>query len=249
MAETRRKGIAAVRAERDAALARAQAAEERADLHASLALRFERELAEQRQATVRELHDEFSSRAISVRAMAATLQARLASREPSLAQIAQLLVSEIDALFLAMRTMTAGDGADAVEHGHLPDALRALVADWRLRKPRVRFELLLEPPGSDAFGLASQAVETAAWRIAGEAIAYCVGRSGTRTVIVSARREEQTLTLQVSDDGVAMPRQRRAEDAALRALRERAQACAASLVVGDGEAGGVEVMVQLPWTV
>lgn len=248
MAESGRKGIAAVRAERDAALARAAAAEERAELHASLALRFERELAEQRQATVRELHDEFARRAISVRAMASTLKSRLGAREPSLAQIAQLLVSEIDALFVAMRTMTAADGADAVEHGHFPDALRALLADWRLRKPGVRFELLLEPAGDDAFGLASQAVETAAWRVAGAALAFCAQRAGTRTVVVSARREDELLTLQVSDDGAALPRQRRARDDAIAPVRERAQAAGASLEVTDGESGGVEVLVRLPWT-
>ena len=163
-------------------------------------------------------------------------------------EIAQLLVAEIDALFLAMRTMTAADGADAVEHGHLPDALRALVADGRLRTPGVRFELLLEPAADDAFGLASQEVETAAWRIAGAALAFCAQRAGTTTVVVSARREDDLLTLQLSDDGAPMPRQRRARDDALAPMRERAQACGATLEVSDGEAGGVEVLVRLPWT-
>ncbi len=245
-----RKGtIAAMRAERDAALERARAAEDRAESHASLALRFERELSERGQGIARELQDELARHATAVRSMALTLRSRLAAGEPSLGQIARLLVSEADALLQSLRSIVAADGQDAVEHGHLPDALRALVADWRLRKPGLRFELLLEPPDSDAFGLASLAIETAAWRLAGAAIDYAVARHGVRTVVVSARREDGALTLQVSDDGVAMPRRDSVGEDALRAIRERAGACGASVVVNDGEAGGVEVLVRLPWTV
>ena len=46
-----------------------------------------------------------------------------------------------------------------------------------------------------------------------------------------------------------MPRRDSVEEDAVRAIRERAEACGASVVVNDGEAGGVEVLVRLPWTV
>ncbi len=137
--------------------------------------------------------------------------------------------------------------AEPLEHGGLLEGLRTLVADWRMRKPAMRFELLLDPDDDAQFGLATPAIEAAAWRIAADAIENAIAHAGARTVIVSARRDASSLTLQVSDDGRGMAAGDAAEGAGLRDMRERAQSCGGSLTVGTGEAGGVEVLVRLPW--
>ena len=136
---------------------------------------------------------------------------------------------------------------EPIERGGLPEALRTLMSDWQLRKPQTRFELLLEPADDERFGLATQAIEAAAWRLVADAIENAVAHAGARTVVVSARRAADALTLQVSDDGRGLPGEDAPEGAGLRTMRERAQACGGSLTVRAGEAGGVEVLVRLPW--
>ena len=236
-----------LRAERDAAIAQSIAAEQERDLSRELALRFEREFDGQRQVLARELHDELSQHATAIKTMASTFESRLAGREPSLAQLARLMMRNTDALFAAVRTMTARLRPEPLEHGGLLEGLRTLVADWKLRKPQMRFELLLEPADDERFGLATQAIEGAAWRIVADAIENAVAHAGAGTVVVSARSAPGALTLQVSDDGRGLRDEDGVEGAGLRAMRERAQACGGSLTVATGEAGGVEVLVRLPW--
>lgn len=234
-------------ADRDEALRQALAAEQQRDLAGEAALRFERELDDERRSLARELNEELSAHATAVRSLAATFESRLAQREPSLARLASLMVGNIDAMSAAIRSMVNRVRPQALEGGGLLDGLRALVADWRLRQPQMRFELLVDPPEPAVFGLGLPAVESAAWRIVAEALDNAVVHSGARTVVVSARRGEQALTLQVSDDGQGLPRTARAEGPGMRRMREIAQASGGALSVATGEAGGVEVLVTLPW--
>ncbi len=242
-----RAEIERLRDERDAATARAIEAEQQRDGTRELALRFEREFDEQRRELARDLRDELTQHATAIKTMAATIESRLAEREPSLAQLARLMMRNTEALFAAVRTITARLRPEALEHGGLLEGLRTLVADWRLRKPGMRFELLLEPGDDAQFGLATPAIEAAAWRITADAIDNAVAHAVAGTVVVSARRGAGWLTLQVSDDGQGMGGGGSAEGRGLRAMREQAQACGGSLTVETGEAGGVEVLVRLPW--
>ncbi|MFO1198058.1 MAG: cation diffusion facilitator family transporter [Burkholderiaceae bacterium] len=234
-------------ADRDEALRQALAAEQQRDLAGEAALRFERELDDERRSLARELNEELSAHATAVRSLAATFESRLAQREPSLARLASLMVGNIDAMSAAIRSMVNRVRPQALEGGGLLDGLRALVADWRLRQPQMRFELLVDPPEPAVFGLGLPSVESAAWRIVAEALDNAVVHSGARTVVVSARRGAQALTLQVSDDGQGLPRTARAEGPGMRRMREIAQASGGALSVATGEAGGVEVLVTLPW--
>jgi len=247
-AEPAGNALERMRAERDAAITHSIEAEQERDLAREMALRFEREFDGQRQVLARELNDELSQQATAIRGMASTFESRLAGREPSLAQLARLLVRSTDALFAAVRTITTRLRPEALEHGGLLEGLRTLVADWRLRKPEMRFELLIAPDDDERFGLGPPTIEAAAWRIAADAIENAVAHSGARTIVVSARREADALILQVSDDGRGMPAERAPEGEGLRAMRESAERCGGSVSVATGEAGGVEVLVRLPWT-
>jgi cobalt-zinc-cadmium efflux system protein len=234
-------------AERDAALAQALQAEQQRDASGELALRYERALEEERRAVVRELQDDLGRHATAIRTMASTFENRLAEREPSLAQLASLMVRNTDALFAAIRAMVQRVRPEAFDRGGLLDGIRALVDDWRLRQPAMRFELLIEPADSQAFGFGPPEVEEAAYRIVSEALENAVTHSRAGTVVVSVHRDAGALSLQVSDDGRGMPRGDTPEGPGLRAMRERAASVAGSVVVGTGEAGGAEVLVKLPW--
>ena len=242
-----RAALARAREERDEALRQALDVEQQRDLARELALRFEHELDQHRREFARALNDEIAGKAMAVKSMAATFESRLAEREPSLAQLAALLVSNADALLTTVGDLVRRARPQALEQGGLADGLRALLDDWRLRQPGLRFELLLAPDDADAFVLDSPLVESAAYRIVEEAIGNAVTHAGAATIVVSARRGDTALTLQVSDDGCGLPRGHAAEGTGLRRMRERAQAAGGSLTVATGESGGVEVLVRLPW--
>ncbi len=240
------RALQRAREERDDALRHAIETEHERDLGQALALRFEREMEERQRTLARALHEELGRHATSLRMLAATLEKRLADREPSLAQLAGLMVRNADALAASVRTMVQQVQPEPLEHGGLPEGLRSLLADWRLRQPGIRFELLLEPAEDAAFGLGAARVEAAAWRIVAEAIENAVLHAGAGTVVVSVRRTGGTIPLQVSDDGHGLAR-RLIEGPGLRAMRERAAACGGSVTVANGESGGAEVLARLPW--
>lgn len=244
--EALRTALARAREERDAALRQVVELEVQRDLGQDLALRFERELEQLRRDVARALNDELGRHAVSIRSMAATFESRLTGREPSLAQLASLMVGNTDAMLATIRSMVQQARPEALEHAGLTEGLRALVADWKLRKPEVRFELLLEPEEAD-FGLAPAAVESAAYRIVQEAIENAVAHAGARTVVVSVRRDEGAISLQVSDDGRGLSRRHTVEGAGLRTMRELAAAAGGSVTIATGESGGVEVLARLPW--
>ncbi len=235
------------RADRDAALRHGLEAEQQRDLNGELALHYERELEQERIRLGRELNDELAQHATSIRAMAATFESRLAGREPTLAQLASLMVGNAEAMLAAIRTVIQRIRPEAFDKGGLLEGVRALVEDWRLRQPGIRFELLVEPADAGVFGVGPGETESAAYRIVAEALDNAVVHAQARTVVVSMHRDEAWITLQVSDDGRGMPARARAEGDGLRHMRERAHACGGSVTVATGEAGGVEVLVRLPW--
>jgi len=107
---------------------------------------------------------------------------------------------------------------------------------------------LIDPADAAAFGVGPADVEHAGYRIVAEALDNAVLHAQARTVVVSMHRNETRLTLQISDDGCGLPARARAEGSGLRRMRERAAACGGAVDVSTGEAGGVEVLVRLPWS-
>jgi two-component system sensor histidine kinase UhpB len=240
------RALERTRGERDDALRHSLEVERQRDLGQELALRFEREFEDERRALAQSIQDELGQHAVAIRTIAATLESRLAGREPSLAQLALMMVRSADALSASVRAAIHRIRPEPLEHGGLLEGLRSLLAEWGSRRQAVRFELLVEPAGDVAFGLGAVFVEAAAWRIVAEAVENAVEHGCAGTVVVSVRREAGMLTLQVSDDGPGLAA-RRTEGAGLRAMRERALACGGSVTVANGESGGVEVLACLPW--
>ncbi len=240
------KALERAREERDRALRHALEVEQQRDLSHELALRFEREFEEHRRALAQALHDELGHHAMAIRTIASTLENRLVDREPSLAQLAGLMVRNAEALSASVRNLVRQVRPEPLEHGGLIEGLRSLLADWALRQPAIRFQLFVDPPDDISFGFALPEVEAAAWRIVAESVENAVEHAQAGTIVVSVRRGEQMLTLQVGDDGRGLAR-RRADGAGLQAMRERAAACGGSVSIANGESGGVEVLASLPW--
>ncbi len=94
------------------------------------------------------------------------------------------------------------------------------------------------------------AVEVAAYRIVQEALTNVVrhARAKTCRVRFSVDRAGGVLELEVTDDGVGMPEDRRA-GVGLSSMRERAEELGGTLVVEPGPKGGTRVLARLPMPV
>lgn len=233
----------------DAALERLREVEAERDLQRDMALRFERELEAQRRELSGAVQRELGEQLAGLRSMAETLEARLAPREPSLSELARLIRRSAESMASSIRALVARVRSDEMQGESLPDGLRALVADWRLRHPGVRIELLLEPADDRRFGLGAPGVEALAWRIADLALERALRDGDADIVIVSAIREDDELRLQVSDDGRpwSAAGDRGPAREAFEELAERAAACGGGCAIAPGEAGGAEVRARLPW--
>lgn len=241
-----RRRLERTEAERDEALRVQLELEQQRDLARELALRFEREAQQARDSLARELGDAIAGHAAALRSLAATFERRLAGREPSLAQLATLLTGATDAMLAALGASLARIRPEPLGSGGLPAALRALLEDWRLRVPAMRFELLLDP-APDQFGLASPETEEAALRIVAEALDNAVRHARAAVVVVSARRDGPVLVLQVSDDGRGLPADPADEGPGLRVMRELALRLGGRVQLATGESGGAELLAELPW--
>lgn len=243
-----RRRLERIEAERDEALRGQLVLEAQRDLAREVALRFEREAQQAREALARELGDALAGHAAALRSLAATFERRLAGREPSLAQLAALMTGATEGLLAALGSSLARIRPEPLGSGGLPAALRALLEDWRLRVPSMRFELLLEPSGDAAFGLADPATEEAALRIVAEALDNAVCHANAAMVVVSARRDGPMLVLQVSDDGRGLPGSPLAEGPGLATMHGLAARCGGRVLLATGESGGAELIAELRWS-
>jgi signal transduction histidine kinase len=137
-------------------------------------------------------------------------------------------------LLAAVRQQAEGHGF--VAHDALP-------TDEVIEKGRVVFAL---DASEDLFPLPA-AVEVAAYRIIQEAMTNVARHARARTCRVrfSVDRAGGVLELEVTDDGVGMPEDRRA-GVGLSSMRERAEELGGTLVVEPGPEGGTRVLARLP---
>lgn len=229
-------------------------AQQDAELAQSMALQFERELDEERKRVARDVGEGLAEQVATIKSLAQTLQKRLATSEPSLSQLATMIDSNADGILAHIRHIVRSMRHETLVSGGMIQALRALVEDWRLRRPNQRFELLTEPADEAAFGLGEPDVEAVAFRVVELALQDAAQAelwiTETKLVVVSARSEDGQMTLQVSHSGRS--RRREAEliaGPAWVALSERLKPLAGHISAGPGDGGGFELIAVLPWPV
>jgi len=215
----------------------------------AIALRLERELDAQSAAVARALREQIGPQVTSLRMLAATFESRLAGCEPSLVPLASLMLHQADSLIESVRSLVLRVRPDALSGGGLPEALRALAADWRLRKPGARVELLLDPADDGAFGLSAPAVETAALQAAAAVLERAFGVDGASGVVVAGSVAANRLVLQVDHDGAGPGRWPGSGNVPgwFAAAEARIVALGGEVLVESGDAGGTGIVVRLPW--
>jgi glucose-6-phosphate-specific signal transduction histidine kinase len=206
-----------------------------------LALRYERELDAQSAEVARALREDIGPQLTALRSVAASFDSRLAAAEPSLAPLASVLLRQTDELLESLRRLIGRVRPDALSCGGLPEALRALVADWRLRCPGSRFELLLEPVDDARFGLGAVAVESAALQLASMVIDSAIA-ARANDVVLAASITDGWLLLQIDHDGANADGNER-----LASLRSRFDALGGELRRDGSGVRGHSVIGRLPW--
>jgi PAS domain S-box-containing protein len=200
---------------------------------------------EERRAVARELHDELGQVLTAVRLNLQTLRRR--SRQAELGPVfddglalLETAIAEVRALSTRLRPTILDDlGLEAALRSHLARALGraelALDADIRLGPGR------LDP-----------AVETAAFRIAQEAMTNALRHAGASRLAVALRVDDGALVLSVRDDGhgfdlgAAARRAARGESAGLSGMEERAQLAGGRLEMTSAPGRGTEVRAVFP---
>ncbi|ODU72295.1 MAG: hypothetical protein ABT05_00580 [Lautropia sp. SCN 66-9] len=228
-------------------LERLRAAIAERDLNQQMALRFESEIETLRRDLSGALQRDLGEHLAGLRALAETLVRRLDAREPSLAQLAELMLSSTDAMSATIRSLASRIRPDALNGGPFPEALRALASDWRLRRPQARIELMFEPADDAVFGLGTPDAESLALAIVATAIDAALLEAGAALVVVSLARQDAELRLLINDDGRLHRTGRRPHAARLASLCDRAALRGGQWSIEPGESGGTEVLVSLPW--
>lgn len=126
--------------------------------------------------------------------------------------------------------------ADLEQRG-LAAALRGLATD---AADPVQVDVQVDLPG-----VVPPAVEVAAYRIAGEAVANALRHAGARSVRVVLAPDPDGLRLEVEDDGAGLPVPVQ-PGVGLRSMQERAVEVGGVLTVGPSATGGTRVVAVLP---
>jgi signal transduction histidine kinase len=187
---------------------------------------------EERRRLERDLHDGAQQRLVSlglkVRRMQRSLPREASVLSPALDQI----VGEVGAAIADLRQIAAG-----VRPARLDDGLAAALRDLARTAP-VRVEVHAPDDRVTA------SVEAAAYFVACEALTNAVKHSRASRVAVHATRENGTLLVSVSDDGVGGAAARRGSG--LAGLKDRVAAHGGTLEIASPRGGGTRIEAAIP---
>ncbi len=187
---------------------------------------------EERRRLERDLHDGAQQRLVSlglkVRRMQRSLPREASILSPALDQI----VDEVGAAIGDLRQIAAG-----VRPARLDDGLSAALRDLARTAP-VRVDVRAPDERVTA------SVEAAAYFVACEALTNAVKHSAASRVAVHATRENGTLLVTVSDDGVGGAVARRGSG--LAGLKDRVAAHGGTLEIASPHGGGTRIQAAIP---
>ena len=187
---------------------------------------------EERRRLERDLHDGAQQRLVSLGVQLRRLQLALPRGAELLSPAIDTAVEEVGATIGDLRQIAAG-----VRPARLDDGLAAALRDLARSTP---VPVDVQAPRERV----SASVEAAAYFVACEALAHVVKHSGASKVAVRAFRENGTLHVSVSDDGVGGAVVRRGSG--LAGLRDRVAAHGGTFELDSPRGGGTCVEVAIP---
>jgi signal transduction histidine kinase len=187
---------------------------------------------EERRRLERDLHDGAQQRLVSLGVQLRRLQLSLPREAQVLSPAIDQAVEEVGSTIGDLRQIAAG-----VRPARLDDGLAAALRDLARTTP-VPLEVDAPPDRVAA------SVEAAAYFVACEAITNAVKHGSASKVAVRAHRENGTLHVRITDDGVGGASVRRGSG--LAGLRDRVAAHGGTLEVVSPRGGGTRVEVAIP---
>jgi two-component system sensor histidine kinase UhpB len=193
----------------------------------------------ERAVIARELHDEMGQHCTALRMEAACIgrvqePAQIAAAARRVSEAAGLLQDGVRRLLHRLRP------AELDELG-LPEALQALCAGWQSRSP-LRFALDIDPA---AHGL-GDAVDSALYRVAQEALSNVVRHAQASQVQLQLAADPAGITLIVADNGCGMAARPAARGLGLLGASERAAALGGRFDVASQAGHGTRLCLWLP---
>lgn len=187
---------------------------------------------EERRRLERDLHDGAQQRLVSLGVRLRRLQLTLPREAQILSPALDQIVGEVGAAIADLRQIAAG-----VRPARLDEGLSAALRDLARTSP-----VPVEVEGPDERVAAS--VEAAAYFVACEALTNAVKHGSPSKVAMRAVRENGTLLVSISDDGVGGAVVRRGSG--LAGLRDRVAAHGGTLEIFSPNGGGTRVEVAIP---
>ena len=187
---------------------------------------------EERRRLERDLHDGAQQRLVSLGVHIRRLQRTLPRSASILSPAFDQIVDEVGAAIADLRQIAAG-----VRPARLDDGLAAALRDLARSAP---VPVEVEAPGERV----AASVEAAAYYVACEALTNAVKHAAATKVAVRAARENGSLLVTVSDDGVGGAVARRGSG--LAGLRDRVAAHGGSLEIVSPHGEGTRIEVTLP---
>ncbi len=231
----------------DSALARRQAQE------ATQALADNRELTQliqtrieqERGAIARELHDEMGQQVTAIKSVGLAIARKAAGQDAMIEQSARLVMGCADQIYDGVHRLIAKLRPLTLDRFGLRDALQDLLDDRRVHHAGV--EMTLATTGS-LEGL-DDALATAVYRIVQEALNNALRHAKASRVEVILEATNQSLDLQVQDNGAGRLEQFVAPGHyGVMGMRERAEALGGQFELEQVAPTGVRVRVSLPRT-
>ena len=229
----------------DSALARQQAQE------ATQALAKNRELTQliqarieqERGAIARELHDELGQQVTAIKSVGLVIARKAAGHDALIEESARLVMSCADQIYDGVHRLISQLRPLALDRFGLRDALQDLLGDWRMRHPNAGLTLSMSGP-FDGLG---DDLSTAVYRIVQEAVNNAVRHAQASRIEVKVEASDDSLQLEVSDDGIGRVDQFHAPGHfGVLGMRERAQALGGTFSLEQIEPTGVRIRVSFP---
>jgi signal transduction histidine kinase len=193
---------------------------------------------EERRRLRRDLHDGLGPQ-LAAQTLKVGSARTLYPRDPT---VADALLSELEADMEAalsdIRRLVYDLRPPALDELGLAGAIREVAEQYGAKGPRISVHAPEHPSALPA------AVEVAAYRIAQEALTNVVRHAEARVCLVRLSLDDG-LELEVTDDGVGLPKERRA-GVGLCSMRERAEELGGTCMVGPGPSKGTRVLARLP---
>ncbi len=229
----------------DSVLARQQAQE------ATQALAKNRELTQliqarieqERGAIARELHDELGQQVTAIKSVGLVIARKAAGHDALIEESARLVMSCADQIYDGVHRLISQLRPLALDRFGLRDALQDLLGDWRMRYPDAGLTLSMSGP-FDGLG---DDLSTAVYRIVQEAVNNAVRHAQASRIEVKVEASDDSLQLEVSDDGIGRVDQFHAPGHfGVLGMRERAQALGGTFSLEQIEPTGVRIRVSFP---